>query len=158
MVHTNKITMRYLLITIITLFSIQLSAQTMTNKEMGRILNQVADSIEGKEGYWQIKLKEKFLLVITDSTHNRMRIICPIAYTKDLKEGVLIKALEANFHTVLDSKYAISDNIMWSVFIHPLKELSEPQLKDAIKQVYSGALTFGGTYTSSELVFPGQKD
>ena len=149
---------RYLLLTIITLSSSHLSAQKMNNKEMGKILHEVSDSISGKEGNWQIKMNESYLFILTDSTHNRMRIICPIAYIKDLKEDVMIKALEANFHTVLDSKYAISDNIMWSVFIHPLKELSESQLKDAINQVLNGALTFGGSYTSSELIFPTKKD
>jgi hypothetical protein len=43
---------------------------------------------------------------------------------------------------VLDAKYAISDEILWAVFIHPLKELSDKQISSAIKQVYSSAITF----------------
>ena len=61
----------------------------------------------------------------------------------------------ANFHSVLDVKYALSDEIIWSVFTHPLKELSEHQVEDAIKQVYAAALTFGGSYSSTDMVFPG---
>ena len=61
----------------------------------------------------------------------------------------------ANFHSVLDVKYALSDEIIWSVYAHPLKELSELQVVDAIQQVYAAAITFGGSYSSTNMVFPG---
>ncbi|MEM1137790.1 MAG: hypothetical protein AAGI07_18270 [Bacteroidota bacterium] len=79
-----------------------------------------------------------------------MRMITPIAYLKALKEAVFQQALAANFHATLDIKYAISEEIMWSVFIHLLKELSENKVKDAVKQVYYGAKTFEGTYSSTD--------
>jgi len=38
---------------------------------------------------------------------------------------------------------------------HPLKELNEAQqVIDAIQQVYAAALTFGSSYSSTDLVFP----
>jgi hypothetical protein len=43
-----------------------------------------------------------------------------IVETKDLEEEQLLNALIANFHSALDVKYVLSDQIMWSVFIHPL--------------------------------------
>jgi len=52
-------------------------------------------------------------------------------------------------------KYALSDEVIWSVFIHPLKELSDHQVLDAIDQVYNASVTFGATYSSTNLVFPG---
>jgi hypothetical protein len=61
----------------------------------------------------------------------------------------------ANFHSALDVRYALSDEIIWSVYTHPLESLSPDQLKDAISQVYMAAVTFGTTYSSSDLVFPG---
>jgi len=65
----------------------------------------------------------------------------------------MLECMEANFHTALDSKYAISNNILWSAFIHPLKELTERQLIDAVSQVYSAARTFGSSYSSGALSF-----
>jgi len=62
----------------------------------------------------------------------------------------------ANFHTALDIKYAISDDVLWSAFIHPLRELTVAQVKDALSQVYYANITFGTTYTSTDLVFPGK--
>ncbi|MEM7382181.1 MAG: hypothetical protein AAF361_13425, partial [Bacteroidota bacterium] len=85
----------------------------------------------------------------------RMRIISPIVEREQLEEDQLLNALVANFHSALDVKYALSDEIIWSVFAHPLKELSEHQVLDAIEQVYLAALTFGTSYSSTNLVFPG---
>ena len=140
------------------ILSLSSFAQKMDNNKLEKILTSISDSVVGKEGYWQVKYYNRYLLVITDKNHNRMRIISPIAETKEIEEEMYIKCLEANFHSVLDAKYAISDGIMWSVFIHPLKELSEEQVKDVINQVYSAAATFGFSYTGSDLVFPKSGD
>jgi len=153
--------MRYLtplciLVFLLTL-SLQSEAQKMDNKRLGKILTQVSDSLKGNEGYWQATYKGRQVIIITDQNHNRMRMISPITYINQIDTNVYKAALEANFHTVLDVKYAISEDIMWAVFIHPLKELSDHQVKDAIKQVYYGAATFGGTYSSTDLIFPAKE-
>jgi len=83
-----------------------------------------------------------------------MRIISPIAETTDITDEQIGAAMEANFHSALDVRYAISDGIMWSAFIHPLKELTPSQAIDAVIQVYSAAITFGDTYASTNLSFP----
>lgn len=129
-------------------------AQKMDNKKLNKILLEQSDSVKGINGYWEVLYKDLKLAIITDENHNRMRVICPIAHTGELQYSVLLEALQANFHSALDVKYAISDDIIWTVFIHPLKELSENQFIDALKQVYFGTKTFGTTYTSTDLVFP----
>lgn len=83
-----------------------------------------------------------------------MRIISPITEVTEISSEQILKCMEANFHTALDTKYAISNGVLWSVFIHPLKELSQKQVIDAISQVYSSVRTFGTTYSSSNLIFP----
>ena len=87
-----------------------------------------------------------------------MRFMAPIIETDKLTPNEINKCLEANFHTALDIKYAISDGILWSVFMHPLKELTERQVEDAIQQVYAGAQNFGSSYSSSNLYFPTKQD
>ncbi|MFY0631795.1 MAG: hypothetical protein JXR05_15625 [Flavobacteriaceae bacterium] len=129
----------------------------MNIEKMGAVLEKVADSIQGENGRWQFKIKETFLICITDVKHNRMRIISPITEAKRLDEKLKSAALVANFHTALDVKYAVANDVLWSVFIHPLKELTEAQVKDAIGQVYSANITFGTTFSSTSLVFPGSK-
>lgn len=133
------------------------TAQNMNVTELDKIIRSVGDSIQQNQGSWQLKYKEIWVYVVTDANHNRMRIISPIARVEELEDKHYIKSLEANFHTALDIKYAISEGWMWSIFVHPLKELSAHQVKDAFSQVYSGVATFGFTYSSGELLFPGNE-
>ena len=130
-------------------------SQTMNNEKMGTILESVSDSIQGQNGQWQFKIKDVLLMCITDTNHNRMRIISPITEAKRLDDKLKSAALVANFHTALDVKYAIADDVLWSVYIHPLKELTEAQVRDAVSQVYAANITFGTTFSSTDLVFPG---
>ncbi|TBN04062.1 hypothetical protein EYD45_08540 [Hyunsoonleella flava] len=127
----------------------------MTNDKLQEIYTSISDSINGQPGGWQFHIKEVPLISITDENHNRMRIISPIADSNSLNEELIKAALVANFHTALDVKYAVSDGVLWSVFIHPLKELSEHQVKDAVSQVYYANINFGTTFTSTSLTFPG---
>lgn len=127
----------------------------MNNAKLETLLLEKIDTIQGIQGRWEMTYQGIPLLLLTDETHDRMRIIAPIAEVKDISDIQLKEALVANFHSALDVKYAISNNIMWSIFVHPLGPLTEEQLYDAIEQVYFGAITFGTTYTSTPLIFGG---
>lgn len=129
-------------------------SQNMNNDTLEEIYTTVSDSIVGRSGSWQFHINEVPIMSLTDETHNRMRIISPIIDANRLTEDLLKASLVANFHTALDVKYAVSDGILWSVFIHPLKELSSEQVKDAISQVYHANVTFGSTFASTSLSFP----
>jgi len=141
----------------ITIFGFNITAQNMTNESLEKILYVLSDSIQGKTGQWQFKINNRIFICITDQNHNRMRIISPIIEQDKLAYTELVKVLSANFHTALDVKYALSDEILWSVFIHPLNELSKNQVISAVEQVYAAAATYGTTYSSTNLVFPGVK-
>ncbi|CAL2102786.1 conserved exported protein of unknown function [Tenacibaculum sp. 190130A14a] len=134
-----------------------LYSQNMTPTKLNNVLTSVSDSIIQLNNQWKFSIKGVPFICIADSTHNRMRIISPIAHSNKLTEELKTASLIANFHTALDVKYAITDDILWSVFIHPLKELSEAQLLDAMSQVYYANVTFGTTFSSTALVFPGKK-
>ena len=129
----------------------------MTIEKLEEIITQQADSIEKNGNSWNFSFKERVFICVADKNANRMRIISPIAKREQLNEELILNALVANFHTALDVKYAISDEILWSVFTHPLKELSEHQVKDAISQVYYANITFGTIFSSTNLTFPGNK-
>ncbi len=148
---------------IIFLFLIALTSNTMfsqgmNNIELGEIITSVSDSIQGDSGRWQFMIKNTPFFCITDETNNRMRIISPIVESNKLDDELKTNALAANFHTALDVKYAISEGILWSVFIHPLKELTEMQVKDAISQVFFASRTFGTTYSSTDLIYGGNQN
>jgi hypothetical protein len=130
-------------------------SQEMTNEKLETIYTTVSDSIQGNLGAWQFYIQEIPMMSITDANHNRMRIISPITDSNSVNDELLKAALVANFHTALDVKYAVSDGVLWSVFIHPLKELSEDQVKEAVSQVYYANINFGSTFASTSISFPG---
>ncbi len=137
---------------------LSLHAQDMTNTKMDAIFKKEAVEVEGEPGVWQLMYGGRLLLVVTDSSANRMRIFTPVIESKDLQPGQKEKMLEANFHSALDAKYSVYQGFVMSVFTHPLKELTEYQLVDAMNQVVSLADTFGTSYQSMELIFGGEQE
>ena len=118
-------------------------------------MQRESDTLQVNGNSYQFIVDNTMLICVFDENANRMRIISPIVEREKIGEEELLNALVANFHSALDVKYALSDEVIWSVFVHPLKELSEEQVVDAIQQVYTAARTFGGSYSSTNLVFPG---
>lgn len=127
----------------------------MTNKKMGAIFKKEAEELEGNLGNWQMVYGERILLAITDENANRMRLFTPVLEEEKLERNEMRKMLEANFHSALDAKYCLYNGYVISVFTHPLKELTEGQLIDAMRQVVTLAHTFGTTYASTGYVFGG---
>jgi hypothetical protein len=148
--------MRFSLLLLFTFLTFNSSlGQEMNADKLLEILKQESDTLKTNGNSYQFLLDNTMLICIFDESANRMRIVSPIIEREKIGEEELLNALVANFHSALDVKYALSDEIIWSVFIHPLKELSEEQVVDAVKQVYTAAKTFGTSYSSTNLVFPG---
>jgi len=125
----------------------------MSLQKMERIFKKEADSVDGEEGIWEISYQGRMLLVITDAANNRMRIFSPIRESSSLDREELHILLEANFHTALDAKYSLWEGFVISVFTHPLRELTEVQLIDAMQQVATLANNYGTTYSSTDMIF-----
>lgn len=148
----------FLFLSLCLLSSHMLSAQKMNNKAMWKIFKNVADKVEGEAGAWEVHYKERVMLVLTDEENNRMRIFTPIADEEDVGIHEFKIMLEANFHSALDAKYSLYNGFIISVYTHPLKELSESQLVDALAQVAVLANNFGTTYSSTDLIFGKETD
>lgn len=131
------------------LFTPLLSLAQMDNVKLESILRTQKDSIQGFSGRWQVALNDMPMIVLTDETNDRMRIVAPIIEASKLDEDLLLDCLTANFHSALDVKYAISEGLLWSVYVHPLSPLTELEIESAIKQVYAAATTFGTTFSST---------
>jgi hypothetical protein len=135
-----------------------MEAQDMDNEKLHAIFYTLSDEMEGQDGQWQFIIDSTMFLCMTDKLHNRMRIISPIVEMDKVTSEQVSRCMEANFHSALDGRYAVSDNIMWAAFIHPLKELTKEQVFSAISQVYSCARTFGTMYSSGSLSFPTKEE
>ncbi len=134
------------------------SAQDMNNHRLAKIFETSADSLKGQIGAWEIWRNGLPMICITDQNHNRMRIMMPVKEVRNASGDEIMRCMEANFHTALDIKYAISDAFIWVVFIHPLNELTIGQVMDAMDQIQAGYITYGTIYSSTELAFPKSED
>lgn len=148
--------MKTTLFSLLLLISSIASAQ-MNNNRLKEILEQEVDTISGDSGRWQLLYNDIPMMVLTDEGNDRMRIIAPITEASKLDKGLLLDCLTANFHSALDVKYALSNDLLWSVYVHPLSPLTEVEVQSAIQQVYAAAVTFGTTFSSTPLLFGGGK-
>ncbi|MCB0547278.1 MAG: hypothetical protein KDD19_06780 [Phaeodactylibacter sp.] len=140
------------------LFSVSSPAQRMDNKRMQKIFEKESIQVEGEPGAWMAYFKDYILLVITDEPNNRMRVFTPIIEEEAASPAQMSRMLKANFHSALDAKYSVYEGFVVSVFTHPLKELTEGQLLDALSQVAKLAETFGTTYSSTGLIFDKEEE
>jgi hypothetical protein len=129
---------------------------TMTIESMGTIIKLLDKDVKSpREGVWQFKIEKTWVIVITDTKANRMRIMVPVRAAEGLSVEELKRITQANFDTALDSRYAIAQKLLWSVYIHPLSELYKRQFIKGIGQTVNLALTYGKTYNSGLLSFGG---
>ena len=125
----------------------------MNNDKLNSIFHSLSDNFQGQNGHWKFNINELIFICLTDQLHNRMRIISPVVKMDEVTDAQLLKSMEANFHSTLDVRYAVSDGVLWAAFIHPLGELTNEQVNSAVRQVYSSVRSFGTSYSSGTLSF-----
>jgi hypothetical protein len=104
---------------------------------------------------WQFTLEERVMLVVTDTTAGRMRIITPIALIAELPDGAMQRLMQANFDTALDARYAVAQDLVWGAFLHPLDTLTTRDFAAGILQTHSIGQTFGTTFSSGAISYGG---
>ena len=129
---------------------------SMNNESLGKLIRERATSmLEDELGYWKFQFGESLVLVVTDQSHNRMRVMTPVAKLDAIADDEWVVLMSANFDRALDARYCVNGGILWSAFIHPLQELQTDQLLDALNQVVTLAKNYGASYASSNLVYGG---
>jgi len=127
----------------------------MDNARMHDILLRIDPELQGQLGSWLLQYETFKVQVITDENADRMRVIVPIMKVTDIEKEELIRLMQANFDSALDSRYSIANGVVWSAFIHPLSILSDEQFVSGFAQTVTAASTFGSTYSSGALIFRG---
>jgi len=79
----------------------ELERTDMTLEKMEQIFQEEAQELDGERGIWQMFYGNRILFVLTDTSHNRMRIFTPIGAEEDLEVGQEKILLEANFTELL---------------------------------------------------------
>lgn len=130
--------------------------------EIQFVLNQMAEVIaaldedaERTGNNWQFEVEDRMILVVTDTSAARMRVITPIADASALPDAAFERLMQANFDTALDARYALANGLVWGAYIHPLDTLTVRDFASGILQVKSLADTFGTTFSSGALNYGG---
>ena len=89
----------------------------MNNRRLKKLIEEVGTSISGETGAWRFHVDEIVMFCITDESHDRMRVIAPIANAEELDSELLAECLAANFDRALDARYCIHDGTLWGAFI-----------------------------------------
>ncbi len=130
-------------------------AVVMNNDRLETIIRKIDANAEGRSGFWRFTVAERELLVITDETANRMRIISGVAEVKEIDAEGMTRMMQANFDSALDARYAVAKEVLWSAFLHPLSTLDERDFVSGVAQVVNLAVTYGSTYSSGAITFGG---
>lgn len=148
--------MKRIFLAICCVFSLSAYGESaMTQDQMERIVKQLADSAAGEKGVVEFVFQGMNMYLVSDASHDRMRIIAPIAEYSKLTQAQIKNAMESNFHSALDARYALSKDVLYAAYIHPLSKLDQSQIESAVTQVFNLRATFGGTYSSGVLSYKG---
>lgn len=130
----------------------------MTPEKLHQAIDGYSDKAQVQGNVIVFEYQQMTLYCVWDANADRMRILSPIANRSDVTDEMMEAAMQANYHSVLDARYAVGDGVLYSAFIHPLSTITKAELESAIRQVATAAATFGGSYSSGELVFPGNSE
>ena len=129
---------------------------TMTLERINEIISKIDENATSPQaGSWQFTLASIPLMIVTDATNDRMRVMAPITKAETLTKADLLRISQANFDSALDARYAVAQEILWAVYIHPLRALHDRQFISALAQTATTAATYGKSYSSGAFVFGG---
>ena len=131
----------------------------MTNDDINQVIETcgLSDHVERHEDppvfMWTLRVQGVPVLIQTQESANRMRIVAFVAQAEDVPPDGIVLAMEANYHSALDARYAITDDWLVAAFLHPFKELDGNQFVMGLYQTVHCAITFGDSYSGGTMVF-----
>jgi len=130
-------------------------AGPMTAARLGELV-QILDANAGQQGNsWQFTFQDRPIILVFDEKADRMRMFTPIGPEAALAPELMRRMLQANFDSALDARYAVANEVIWSVFIHPLSALDDDQFASAVIQIFNVATSFGTTFSSGLFTYGG---
>ena len=128
---------------------------TMTPQGIVEIVQRLAGEVAQSDNLFLFTHNRVEMALVMDPTADRMRLVAPIVEIDKMPPELLPILMQANFHTALDARYAMSEGIVYAAYLHPLSPLTEKQVESAMDQVASLVETFGSSFSSTEFTFGG---
>lgn len=129
--------------------------EAMTADRLAQIILTIDSDAQFAPNGAEFALEDIPVLVVVSPGADRMRAMVSIASVDDVTPEELERMMQANFDTALDARYAIAQDRVWAVFIHPLGTLEREQFLSALIQTINLARTYGTLYSGGAQVFGG---
>jgi hypothetical protein len=126
-------------------------AASMDQVRMEMIFADQVAAIEGPSGALRTIHDGVEVYLISDPEHDQMRLLSKVAAVDQLDPRVFNILLQANFYLTFDARYAVSDGVVFGVFVHPISTLTESELVSAFGQVVALSKNFGTTFSSDAI-------
>ena len=130
-------------------------AQPMTAARLGELVQRIDPDAQQEGPAWRFVVDAFDLMLVYDIAADRMRVMVAINDADALPPEELVRLLQANFDSALDARYAIANDILWGVYIHPLSTLTDAEFLLGVGQTVNVAATFGRGYSSGMFMFGG---
>jgi hypothetical protein len=125
----------------------------MTQTRMELLFAAHVEAIMGPPGAIQTRVDGINIYLISDPARDRMRIMAPVARMNPANPRLAPLLLQANFQNTLDARYAVSDDLIYALYLHPLSSLTPELIESGLAQVVSLGKTFGSTFSSDQYQF-----
>lgn len=134
----------------------RLLTTAMTLNNLDAIITRLDNKVEKtRTGFWRFTIEGASVVVVGDKEHDRLRILVGIRNAKGLRQRDLARIAKSNFDTALDARYAISQDVLWAIYVHPIKSLKAKQFISALGQTVNLAKSYGDGYSSGGILFDG---
>jgi hypothetical protein len=127
----------------------------MTLERLVAIVRTIDQKAEVRGPAMRLTIEDVNVTIIADPKNNRMRAFVAIQSLDGVNQQLLYRLMQANFDSALDARYAIAQEHILSVFIHPLKELGKNEFISGLGQVVNLVKTYGTAFTSGAMTFGG---
>lgn len=121
--------------------------------EKNGLLSSVQNDVSPPSSRWIFQAAGFPILIQTQEDVDRLRIVAFISDASNVSNDELNELMNANYHSAMDARYALTDDKLVSVFLHPLAELTEEQFSQGLYQVINCAETCGTTNSGGTLIF-----
>lgn len=125
------------------------AAEPMTVPQLEELIQSAAELQQRQGNLLYFRYGEVNMILVQDTSADRMRIMAPVGTLDGLGLSELRTLMEANFHTALDARYAVSNGRVYALFLHPLSSLTETETVAAMDQVAGLVLTYGRGFSST---------
>lgn len=131
------------------------SAGAMTAERLAELVLRIDEDAQQNGPSWLFHVSDLEAILIYDIEADRMRVMIPINDANALPPEELTRLMQANFDSALDARYAIANDILWGVYIHPLSSLSDEEFLLGVGQTANVVMSFGRGYSSGMFIFGG---